>query len=122
IHVDRLEALAAATDGGEEGDVTARVERRRVDARERPGRNVGRDAPGERDRLRATRGGDEDSLDGPGACDGGGEGDLARIVERRDRVPAEPREHTAPRRPVALRGELVDCRSRGQEEALARPA
>src|SRR5215831_15624033 len=63
--------------------------------------------------------GDEDALDRPGAGDRGGERELARVVERRHGMAAEPREHAAPGRRIAVRSELGDLRPRREKESLA---
>ena len=119
MQVDRVEALASATDRREERDVSPVVDRGRVEARDRPRRNVRRGGARERDRPRATRRGDEDTLDRPGADDRGGERELPAFVERRDRMAAEPREHAATGRRVAIRGELADPLSRRDEQPFA---
>src|SRR5262249_26957797 len=95
MQIDRLEALSPATDRCEECDVAPVIDRGRIDARQRPGRNIGRRAAGERDGPRTARGGDEDALDRPGAGDRRGECELCTVVERRHGMATEAREHAA---------------------------
>src|SRR5262249_20335778 len=107
MQIDRLEALAPAADGREERDVAPVVDGGRLHARQGSGRNFGRCAAGERDGPRATRGGDENTLDRPGAGDRRGKCELSAVIERRHGMAPEAREHAAAGCGVAVGGELA---------------
>src|SRR5204862_7719496 len=63
--------------------------------------------------------GHEDALAGPGAGDRGRERELAGVVARRNRVPAESREHASAGHGITVSGDLDDPRSRREEESFA---
>ena len=120
-HVDRVNRLAAALHRCEERDLVAVVQSGRLQGGDHAGGEARRDLARHGDRARrASRGADEDPFEPAAAGQRCMEGDAARLVQGRDRMPAEAGDGAGAHDAVALRRDLDDPGPRGEEESFAR--